>query len=123
MARFLIIGVSLIFSMLRAPVPITASKTKLPQTPVIIQWEKKRIGVHQKFVDVDAYNLHRQVDLRLAANGPGDFLDADFFTLLLVVVIPLTLHKVNARESSSGLDSLSFPFTLNYLRQHMKLPR
>ena len=66
-------------------------------------------------------NLHRQVDLHLAANGPGDFLDADFLTLLLVVVIPLTLRKVNAGESGGGLNSLGFPFALDYLRQHMKI--
>lgn len=64
-------------------------------------------------------NHHRQVDHCLTANRPGDFLDADFLTFLLVVVIPLALHKVNAGEGGGGLNSLGFPFALNCLRQHI----
>lgn len=48
----------------------------------------------------------------LTANSPGNLLDADFLSLLLVIIVPLAINEIDACESGGRINTLGFPFTL-----------
>lgn len=51
------------------------------------------------------------------SNFPTDFLDANLFAGLLIIVVPLTIREINTREWSRGLGTLGFPFSLEHYKK------
>ena len=58
----------------------------------------------------------------LTAKSPDDLNDADFFSLLLIIVEPLAFHEIDASESGGGFNTLGFPFTLMNQSVNFSLP-
>lgn len=52
------------------------------------------------------------------ANSPGNLLDANLLSRLLIVIIPLTIREVNSRERSVTLGALHLPITLEKSEKH-----
>lgn len=50
-----------------------------------------------------------------ATNLPGDILDGNLITCLLVIIIPFTLRQVDARERGGRVNSLRRPVTLLHM--------